>query len=171
MAQTVPPEDVPGWNVIKWGMTVDEARKALGDKTQTSSEVPGPAFVDIEKLVIKDLPVGDLIAECGLYTQRNSAVVTSVSLVFGKLEGLPLTRELSFDTLKRLLIEKYGQPKNEDRKSEPDPVVGGQRVSSTVLWISPSTSITLLRLESIGYGTGYVKLTYRAADNKAKSVL
>jgi len=171
IAQSLPPEDVPGWNIIKWGMTVDDARKALGDKAQTSTEEPGAAFVDIEKLVIKDLPVGDLVAECGIYTKRNSDVVTSVSLMFGKVEEPPSTRERSFDTLKRLLIEKYGQPKSEDRKAEPNSFGRGQDVSSTVLWVFPSTSITLLRHESIAYSDGYVTLTYRAADTKAKSVL
>jgi hypothetical protein len=157
-------KDVNGWSTIKWGMTVGEAKTALGDQATTSSaQVPGPNFADIERLVIKNLAVSDLVGQCSIFAKRGSDVVTSVAIRFGEIRDDPSSRERSFDELKRLLIEKYGQPKNEDRKVEPA-TVRGQTIISTVLWTFPSTSISLLRSESTAYGHGYVTVTYRQKE-------
>jgi hypothetical protein len=71
---------------------------------------------------------------------------------------------LTFDSLKILLIEKYGQPNNEDRKVE------GRDVNSIVVWTFPSTSISLRRSET-PEGIGSVLVNYSAVDKKALDVL
>lgn len=159
LAQADKPEDVKGWNKVTWGMSVADAKATLGDQATVSTVVPGPNFTDIERLTISNLPVGeDLVGRCGIQTKRNSDAVTSIQIRFGQVRDDPSTRERAFDILKRLLIEKYGSPKNEDRKAEPEDI------KSTVLWTFPSTSITLLRSESTRYGLGYLTVTYRAAE-------
>lgn len=125
VAQTDKPEDVKGWNKVTWGMSVADVKAALGDQATPSTVVPGPNFTDIERLTINNLQVGDdLVGRCGIQTKRNSDAVTSIEIRFGQVRDDPSTRERGFDILKRLLIEKYGTPKNEDRKIEPSS--GGQ---------------------------------------------
>jgi hypothetical protein len=62
-----------------------------------------------------------------------------------------------FDTLKMLLIQKYGTPANQETKKDE---IGAH--VTTVLWAFPSTAILLsLREETVIY------LEYKAADKKA----
>jgi hypothetical protein len=66
-----------------------------------------------------------------------------------------------FDTLKTLLIQKYGIPVNEETKTDEI----NARVT-TVLWTFPSTSIHLMLREG-----RTIFLEYTATDKKALDVL
>ncbi len=161
------PKDVEGWSKIKWGMTVAESREAIGKQVSDPTDAPGPNFVLINKFIVNDVKIGDIVAKAAVQTARNSDVVSAVTIEAAGLDETPGKRADTFSTLKRLLIEKYGTPKNEDRKQD-----GRGDTDSTLLWIFPSTSITLLWSESSGrYGIGYVTIRYKAVDKKSSDLL
>jgi hypothetical protein len=160
-----PPADVKGWGKIEWGMTVQEAKTAYGSQAETSTVVPGPSFTAIDRLTIPRINIGDAKATASIQTKRESDKVSSVAIQVGDEADTPTVRSGNFDDTKKLLIEKYGQPKTEDRK----PDSGYMR--STVVWTFPSTSITLLLVESQRFDIGYVSISYEAVDKKALDAL
>jgi hypothetical protein len=54
------PKDVDGWSNITWGMSVTDAKVALGDQASESETAPGSSSLIIERLVIKNLLIGDI---------------------------------------------------------------------------------------------------------------
>jgi hypothetical protein len=86
-----------------------------------------------------------------------SAKVVSVELVDlagGLVEGHGIR---NFDTLRTLLIQKYGTPANQETKLDD---IGAH--VTTVLWTLPSTAIRLSLREEKG-----IFLEYKATDKKA----
>ena len=160
-----PPADVKGWGKIEWGMTVQEAKAAYGSQAENSTVVPGPSFIAIDRLTIPGITIGSAKATASIQTKRESDKISSVAIQVGGETDTSAVRARNFDETKKLLIEKYGQPKTEDRK----PDNGYMR--STVLWMFPSTSITLRQVESQRFDIGYVSITYEAIDKKALDVL
>lgn len=159
------PIDIEGWGKVKWGMTVEEARKATAEFQSEPPEIPGPNFTFITKIVLGSVPVGDLHCKVSIQAKRNSETIVAVTLTTGPVDEPPSFRATAFDTLKRLLIQKYGQPKSDDRRAESGHVV------TVVLWNLPSTTITLKRSEGSRYGIGYVSLQYAAVDKKALDII
>jgi len=155
--------DVKGWGKIEWGMTVAEAKAALGDQATDSTQIPGVNFAFIEKLVIKEFLIGDVHCRVSIESKKGSNVIGGVTISTGVSHDIS-SRENAFDSFRKLLIEKYGQPKNEDRSAE------GGSIRTNALWTFPSTSITLRRSES-RYSNGYVSIEYRAADKDALKVV
>lgn len=158
--------DIQGWGKVRWGMSVAEARAALGSDASDPTERSGPNFKLIEKILVREVKVGDLTAKASIQTARGSDLITAVTLGFGVLRDGISYRSSGFSTLKRLLIEKYGPPKTEDRK----PADRGD-IESIASWILPSTTITLLWHESPRYDLGYLTLQYQARDKAALDVL
>ncbi len=159
------PKDVEGWSNLKWGMTVTEAKRVFGDQASEPTEKPGPNFVLIDRIIVKNIRIGDTTASAAIQTKRNSDVVTAVTIEAAGLHD-PRRADI-FTMLKTMLIEKYGTPKNEDRKAD-----GRGNTDSTVVWSFPSTSIMLLWSEaSPRYGFGYVTIRYEAVDKKALDAL
>jgi hypothetical protein len=159
------PSDVDGWNKVKWGMTIAEAKAAYGADVEDSQIVPGPNFVEIDRLTIKAVEIGSIRATASIQTKRNSDKVNSVVVNVAEVREDPGVRADRFDTVRTLLIQKYGTPKNEDRK--PD----GDNLRTNVVWTFPSTSITLLWVEGRRYRHGYVTITYEAVDERSLDVL
>jgi hypothetical protein len=160
-----PAADTNGWGKVRWGMTVAEAKAALGDDAVVSTVVPGPNFTLIDRLTIKNVKIGDITASASIQTGRNSEVVCAVTINAAEMRDLASSRARTFDSLKRLLIEKYGAPKSEDRKPT------GRGVEMAAIWTLPSTSITLRWYEIPGSDLGFVTIEYRAVDKKALDVL
>jgi len=158
------PKDVDGWQNIKWGMSVAEARAALGSQASEPTEESGPNVVLIKRLLIENITIGDFLCKAALQTKRGSDAISAVTISLPSMRDPPDHRGHVFDSLKRSLIEKYGQPKSEDRRAE------GGDVESIILWTFPSTSITLRRVEG-SRGFGYVNIEYRAVDKKAIDAL
>jgi hypothetical protein len=156
-----------GWGKIVWGMTVAEARAALGPAATTPTETPGPNLALIDRLMLAGIPIGNLTAEAAIQTAPGSDKVSAVTLSVGDLYDNPANRSAAFTTLQRLLTEKYGPP-----KVEPIHSAGRSGTIRNVLWTFPATSITLTWHESSGrYGIGYVRIRYEAVDHKASDVL
>lgn len=160
------PKDVDGWGNLKWGMTVVEARSALGDQASKPTEKPGPNFILIDRIIINRLDIGSLKVRAAVMTNRDSEVISAVRIeaAMGHDPQVPARGDI-FTNLKTMLIEKYGSPKNEDRKTDKGDI------DSTVLWSFPSTSITLAWTEVPQYDLGYITINYKAVDKKALGVL
>ena len=163
-----PPKDVDGWNKIKWGMTVKQAKSALGDQAIEDAPLPNsPDTLFVDRLIVKGLQIGNIAAPATVMSKRGSDLVSHLNITCDvSMEGgLEAIRADTFSHLKALLIEKYGKPKNEDRK----PGILASEIDTTVLWIFPATSITLLWSESPTLG--FVTIRYKPIDKKALDVL
>jgi hypothetical protein len=164
-----PPKDVTGWDKIKWGITLTDVRTAY-NLPATAKEWPGAAahcgdypiayclpdrgpYIGIDPIEIGTIKMTDITVQAGY----GSTKVVSVQLAdfagaTGRGNGIS-----DFDTLKTLLIQKYGSPANQETKRDD---IGAS--VTTVLWTFPSTSILLsLRERSVIY------LEYKATDKKA----
>lgn len=152
------PKDVDGWNNIKWGTSVADAKVALGDQASEPATEPNPRATLTEKLVIKSLLVGDSQFRGSIFSKKGSDAVASVTIYAKEIRGPSLSRDLIFDSLKTLLIQKYGQPNSEDRRTT------RRDVDSIVVWVFPSTTISLRRSESLEGGLGSVLVNYSAME-------
>jgi hypothetical protein len=131
------PKDVDGWDKIKWGMTIAQARSAYAVESQPESKD------NWTLLDLKPVKVGAIEMGVQLGARQGSQKISLVRLwsFFGLPSSPPLAGAQDFDTLKTTLIQKYGPPDNEEEKRGEN-----FRLLKTVLWTFPSTSI-LLRLE------------------------
>jgi hypothetical protein len=148
------PKDVEGWDKIKWGMTPQEARSAY-----KSAEGPeSNEYWTFQKLTT--VKVGDIDMSAVASAKHGSDRVTRVQLLwvyYGHSEAG--SGRAGFDTIRTLLIQKYGAPANDETKTKfGDPV-------REVLWTFPSTSI-VLEFTHVSIG-----ITYAATDKKALGVL
>jgi hypothetical protein len=162
------PNDVYGWDKVKWGMTLAEVRSVY--TSRTSEESPG-RFAECSDVPVHNcLPdrgphidlldpveIGDIKMDATVQAGYGSTNVASVQLadLAGSLRSGNGIRD--FDILKTLLIQKYGSPADQETKRDEI----GTRVT-TVLWAFPSTAILLsLREDTVVY------LEYKATDRKA----
>ena len=131
------PKDVTGWDKVRWGMTIAEARSVYGVDAQPETKD------DWTLLQLK--PVKMAGVEMGVQVGAKSGAkgITLVRLwsYFGLANSAPGAGAQDFDTLRTFLIEKYGSPSNEETKRGEN-----FRLIKTVLWTFPSTSI-LMTLE------------------------
>ncbi len=156
------PKDVDGWGKIKWSMTIADVRAAYNAQSQAETNEYWT------NVTLDPVKVGDISMKASAGAKHGSERVTQVRLwlSFG-LPSDPATAGFhDFDTLRTLLIQKYGSPINEETKREyGDPV-------KTVLWTFPSTSITLkLDQKASAPNLGTITLQYMATDKKALDVL
>ncbi len=152
--------DPNGWNNITWGMTVAEARAALGPGAKEPTEPPGPNFTLITRLILPDVLIAGAVARAAIQTARGQDHVTAVTLTLASSKDDVDRRPSIYADLSRLLREKYGQPRTEQ----------GRPPTRTTLWILPRTSITLNWSES-RYGNGSITITYQAVDPKSLEIL
>ena len=164
-----PPKDVSGWDKIKWGMTLAEVRSAY-NLPATTKEWPGREAGCFDSPIHYCLPdrgpyidmddpieIGDIKMKPKVKAGYGSTKVVSVELAdFGGATG-SRNGVRNFDTLKTLLIQKYGAPVTQETKLDD---IGAH--VKTVLWTFPSTAITLsLREEKV------IFLEYKMTDKKA----
>jgi hypothetical protein len=159
-----PPKDVSGWNNIKWGMTVAQAKTALGKQAVDAAPPGSPGSRFVDRLIVEGLHIGEIAAHAVVMSKRESDLVSHVNIGCD-IPAFMSARADAFLTLKSLLIEKYRSPKSEDRK----PGILDHETDVTVLWIFPATSITLSWDESPSLG--FVTIRYMPTDKKALDVL
>jgi hypothetical protein len=148
------PKDVDGWDKIKWGMTMAEARSVYGVETQPESKD------DWTLLNLKPVKIGNVEMGVQIGARHGSEKVKSVRLwsYFGLPTSVPSAGAQDFDTLRAILIEKYGQPANEEIKHGEN-----FRLIKTVLWTFPSTSIAMTLEQSTSLpNLGNIDLEYTA---------
>lgn len=160
----VPPKDVTGWGKVKWGMTLTEVKSAY--RPSILNEFPGQAASCSEYPMHYCVPdrgpflemsdpteIGDIKMHVKIQAAYKSTKIIGVELsdLIGK------NGPDNFDTLKALLIQKYGAPSNQETKIDEI----GAHVRS-ILWTLPSTAILLtIRQEATLF------LEYKATDKKA----
>jgi hypothetical protein len=150
------PKDVDGWDKIKWGMTIAEARSVYSIEKQPESNE------DWTLLTLNPVKIGSVEMGVQVGARHGSEKITSVRLwsYFGLPSSPPKAGSGDFDTLRTLLIEKYGDPtKEETQRGE------NFRLLKTVLWTLPSTSIQMTLEQSAAIpNVGTILVDYSAAD-------
>jgi hypothetical protein len=157
--------DVQGWTRIKWGMTVAEAREAFQGHVSDPGVATPPDALLVERFIVNDLQIGRISAEAAVESEVESNQVVAVRIRATGPRSAPQARVSTFSTLKHLLIVKYGTPQSEDHSP-----YGNGETDNRVLWLFPSTSITLRWSES-GGGDGFVTIRYEALDRSALDAL
>jgi hypothetical protein len=154
-----PPRDVDGWGKIKWGMTLADARQAYVIDRNEDNNI-------WTQLLTQPVDVGDITMKVSIGARHGSDQVSRVRLWmnFGLRDSAPLASAKDFDTLKILLIQKYGPPVDGETKTD------GTDAVRTFWWAFPSTSITLTLSQAQKCG-GRIELDYLATDQKALDTL
>jgi hypothetical protein len=160
------PKDVDGWTRIRWGMSVSEAREAFQGQASDPKVAAPPDAILVDRFVINDIQIGRITAEAAVQTELDSNQVVAVRLRASGASASARLRTSTFFALKHLLIAKYGAPQNEDHSP-----YGSGGTDTRVLWVFPSTSITLRWNEMNNGESGFVTIRYEALDGKALDVL
>jgi len=135
-AQTVP-NDVSGWDKIKWGMTISAVRAAYSIDAQPTS-ADGWTL-----LTLAPVKIANVRMDVQVEAREGTDKITAVRLwsFFGLAGSAPQAGAQDFDALRTKLIQEYGQPAKEEMKRGEN-----FHLIKTVLWTFPSSSI-LLTLE------------------------
>ena len=103
------PKDVDGWDEIKWGMTIAEARAAydIGAEPQRNDTW---TLLELNPVKIGDVEMGVQVG-----ARHGTEKITEVTLWsgFGLPNSAPLAGPRDFDTLRNALVQKYGHPASE----------------------------------------------------------
>lgn len=162
-AQTKPNDkgpDVDGWDKIKWGMTMAEARAAYHAAAEPKKDDTWTL------LALNPIKIGDVELGVQVGARHGTEKISEVTLwsVFGLPSAAPSAGPRDFDTLRTALIQKYGQPASEEEKRGEN-----SHLIKTVLWAFPSTSIFLKLEQSASLpNIGNLYLDYTATDAKAQ---
>jgi hypothetical protein len=154
-----PPRDVDGWGKIKWGMTIADVSRVYEIDRHEENDF----WI---QLIAQPVDIGDITMKVSFGAKHGSDQISKVRLWmnFGLKDSAPSASAKDFDTLKTLLLQKYGSPIDGDTRTE-----GTDRVR-TFLWTFPSTSILLTQTQGQN-GTGRIDLDYTAIDKKALDAL
>ena len=148
------PQDVDGWEKIKWGMTMAEARSAYSIDAEPQNKDEW-TLLELKPVQLAGVEMG---VQVGAREGASKISLVRLWSFFGLPSSPPSARPQDFDTLKATLIEKYGPPAKEEKRQ------GGENTHyfKTALWTFPSTSI-LLSLEQSSalpnLGTIYLEYT------------
>lgn len=131
------PQDIHGWDKIRWGMTLSEARSAYGIDAQPEIND------DWTLLKLNPVKMGgvELGVQVGVRSGAKGITLVRLWSYFGLANSAPGSSAQDFDTLRAALIQKYGDPAKEEMKRGEN-----FRLIKTVLWTFPSTSL-LMTLE------------------------
>jgi len=160
------PKDVTGWTRVRWGMTVSEARAAFPGQVSDPRVATPPDAILVDRFIVTDIQIGRISAEAAVETEQDSDQVVAVRLRATGPSATGAARTSTFSTLKHLLIAKYGTPQSEDHSP-----FGNGGTDHRVLWLFPSTSITLRWTEMSNGENGFVAVRYEALDRKALDAL
>lgn len=154
------PKDVTGWDKIKWGMSIADARSAYRLETQPERK-DNWTLLQLNPVKIGNVEMGIQVGARLVEKAPGSGKITSIRLwsFFGLPSSAPLAGPQDFDTLRTELIQKYGHPANEE-------VTRGENnhLIKTVRWTFPSTSIVMTLEQSAllpNVGTIYLEYTAR----------
>jgi len=149
-AGSAQPTDIEGWGQIHWGMTLDQVR-ALYPRAKAESN---PYWTT---LTLDTVVTGDLRMRASASAKQPSDRVTQVRLwlSFGIPSSAPLAGPQDFETLRILLIQKYGgHTRTTITKRYGD-------VIQTVTRIFPHSTVTLsLTRAQASPSIGLVQLVY-----------
>ena len=155
------PADPAGWTNIPWGSTLADVQ-ALYPSAVPSADVWW-THLALPAVSISGVPFHvDVAARAG----DPHVALIALWCHFGLRDDPTVAGPELFETLKALLISKYGHQKNEERKVEfGDP-------AHLFLWVFPTTSIQLvLRQSDRMHSLGSLHIEYRPLDPASAGVL
>ncbi len=133
------PNDVYGWENLKWGMPASEVESVLGkgvEKRQAKHDRTDGVYTDLEML---DINIGGSKFRASIWMDADTKELSKIVFVpQTKTEGYNLAE--TFIKLEEGLADKYGDPDVE--KTSNDPGTSAERV-----WNFPSTEIELSYLK------------------------
>jgi hypothetical protein len=159
------PADPGGWNNIKWGMTLAGIRALYPAAVDDRSN---PYWINLALPAIK---IGGVPFGVTASAPKGSDKITQITLDCFFSIRLDPRQQLcggpsDFETLKTLLLQKYGRQKNEEHK-----VFYNDRMH-LFLWVFPSTSIELqFSQDKDAPLVGGIGIKYRALDPRAAGLL
>lgn len=159
MSQTKP-KDVDGWGKVKWGMTIRQAKAALGSQARESDDKPDPSAQYVGRLIVDGLKIGTTEMTASVFTPLGSEAIKAVSL-----EGTAEFLSISFKEVRTLLTQKYGKPTHEESEND------GITEDLTVVWAFPSTVIRLEWMRWKSTRSENLTVVYSATNKKALDVL
>jgi hypothetical protein len=153
--------DVKGWESIRWGNTLTNAKALLGPEAHEVVEKPPvqgtPKLGYRARLGIDGMSIGGIKCSVLISTPNDSDKIIAVQLSSAdNLTDNLGARASEFQTFMTLLTEKYGAPKIHTRIE--------QFENETVMWTFPSTTITLAWQEDRFLKIGAVTIEYKATD-------
>jgi len=153
------PQDIDGWDKIRWGMTIAEARAAYDIHTQPENK-DNWTLLYLNPVKMSGVELGVQIGARQVGAREGSEKIALVRLwsFFGLPSSAPSAGPQDFDTLKTALIQKCGHPAHEEMKRGEN-----FRLIKTVLWKFPSTSILMTLEQSASLpNLGNIYLDYTA---------
>lgn len=152
------PKDVNGWDKIKWGMTIADARSAYHIETRPESK-DNWTLLPLNPVKIGNVELGVQVGARLVEKAPGSGKITSIRLwsFFGLPSSAPLAGPQDFDSLRTVLIQKYGHPSNDEMTRGEN-----NHLIRTVRWTFPSTSIVMTLEQSAllpNVGTIYLEYT------------
>jgi hypothetical protein len=148
------PKDIDGWDKIKWGMTIAEAASTYGIAAQPETK-DNWTLLQLNPAKIAGVEMG---VQVGARESAGKISLVRLWSFFGLPSSPPSASAQDFDTLRTLLIQKYGPPANEEtRRGE------NFRLMKRISWKFPSTSILMSLEQSASLpNLGTIYLDYTA---------
>jgi hypothetical protein len=131
------PQDIAGWDKIRWGMTIAEAASAYGVAPQPETKDDW-TLLQLKPMKLAGVELG---VQAGARSGTKGITLVRLWSYFGLANSAPGASAQDYDTLRAALIQKYAGPAKEESKRGEN-----FRIIRTVLWTFPSTSI-LMTLE------------------------
>ena len=153
------PRDLSGWDKITWGMTMAQVRSVYGINSEPENK---------DEWTLLQLPPAKVAGvEMGVQVgaRQSAGKISTVRLwsYFGLPSSPPSAGPRDFDSLRTMLIQKYGAPANEETKRGEN-----THLIKNVLWKFPSTSILLSLEQSASLpNLGTIYLEYTATGKQA----
>ena len=128
------PGDVHGWDKITWGMTMAEVRAVYQADAKAETK-DGWTLLQLKPVKMGGVQLG---VQVGAHEGGEKIASIRLWSYFGLSTSVPGAGAQDYDTLRGILIEKYGPPASEE-------TTHGEnfRIIKTVAWTFPSTSIAM----------------------------
>jgi hypothetical protein len=158
------PADPGGWNNLKWGVTLAGVRALYPTATEDRNDYW--IRLALPPVTIAGVPLGVTAS-----APKGSDKITQITLDCFFSIRLDPRQQLcggpsDFETLKTLLLQKYGRQKNEEHKAFYN------NLMHLFLWVFRSTSIELqLSQDKDAPLVGGIGIKYRALDPRAAGLL
>lgn len=126
------PDDVPGWDAARWGMTRSQLEEVFGDRANVLSGrwLYGGAYAELS---VTDILVGDLSFAAYLQMDGESDRLRQVLLERRRVGATPAAFEQLLDSLEEI----YGEPSQVCAQDQ----TGGQPLDYQMIWRFPTTTI------------------------------
>jgi len=152
------PQDVNGWEKLKWGMTGDEIKAAFGKDIKVHKPREDAGEGVYSELELTGLTIGGEPFRASLWMGIGTKKLSKIVFV-PKVEPEGFAWAETFIKVEEDLISKYGDPSTEETSNDPG-------TSAERKWVFPSTVIELsyMRIE----GTELLLLIFSGNGKTAK---